>query len=139
MSNEIENKPDILTNDTRQQLKDLSKSMLRLHKTLLEAEKADYESLNGRIPNVNTYFQLVLDHPQFAWLRKFSSLIALIDEAVSLRRPATETESRGLLNEARILLNFQDLDEDFNDKFQAALQENSDAVLNYNDAVNLLK
>jgi hypothetical protein len=43
------------------------------------------------------------------------------------------------LNEAKILLDFQDADEDFNDKFQAALQNNPDAVLGHNDALGALK
>ena len=112
--------------------------MLRLHKTLLDAAKLEYEAKNGRIVNVNIYFQLVIDDPHFAWLRKISSLIALIDEAVSIRRPATEEEAKGLKNEAQLLLNFQDLDEAFNEKFQNALQTNKDAVLGYNDTLKNL-
>jgi len=65
-----------------------------------------------------------------------SALIALIDEAVSARRPASETEAQGLFNEAKLLLSFQDADADFNDKFQTALQKNADAVMSYNDAIN---
>lgn len=135
MSTEIENQNDNLTNETRATLKDLSKAMLRLHKTLLDASKLEYETKNGKIESVNQYFQLVIDDAHFAWLRKISSLIALIDEAVSVRRPATETEAQGLFNEAKVLLNFQDADENFNSKFQTALQKNTDAVLNYNDAL----
>ncbi len=135
MNTEFENGQDKLNDSTRDNLKSLSKAMLRLHKTLLDAAKLDYEAKNGRITSVNLYFQLVIDDPHFAWLRKISSLIALIDEAVSVRRPATEDEARGLRNEAQILLNFQDGDENFNEKFQNALQTNSDAVLNYNDAL----
>ncbi len=135
MSIEFENGHDKLTDETRASLKNLSKAMLRLHKTLLDASKIEYETKNGKIESVNQYFQLVIDDAHFAWLRKISSLIALIDEAVSVRRPATETEAQGLFNEAKVLLNFQDSDEDFNTKFQTALQKNSDAVLNYNDAL----
>jgi len=135
MSTEFENGHDKLTDETRASLKDLSKAMLRLHKTLLDASKLEYEAKNGKIESVNQYFQLVIDDTHFAWLRKISSLIALIDEAVSVRRPATESEAQGLFNEAKVLLNFQDSDEDFNTKFQTALQKNSDAVLNYNDAL----
>ena len=138
MTTEFENGQDKLNDDTRAHLKNLSKAMLRLHKTLLDAAKLDYEAKNGRIANVNLYFQLVIDDPHFAWLRKISSLIALIDEAVSIRRPATETEALALQNEAQLLLNFQDLDEAFNEKFQNALQTNSDAVLNYNDALQFV-
>jgi hypothetical protein len=136
MSTETENGHDKLIDETRATLKDLSKAMLRLHKTLLDASKVEYETKNGKIESVNQYFQLVIDDAHFAWLRKISSLIALIDEAVSVRRPATETEAQGLFNEAKVLLNFQDADENFNTKFQTALQKNKDAVLNYNDALS---
>ncbi len=133
-----ENVTDKLTDETRTNLKDLSKAMLRLHKTLLDAAKVDYETANGKIASIGQYFQLVVDDPYFAWLRKISSLIALIDEAVSVRRPATEPEALALKNEAKIILNFEDADEKFNDKFQIALQKNSDAVLGHNDALKFV-
>lgn len=139
MNTETENGHDKLTDETRAKLKDLSKAMLRMHKTLLDAAKVDYEAKNGAIQSVNQYFQLVIDDPHFAWLRKISSLVALIDEAVSVRRPATETEAKGLFNEANLLMNFQDGDENFNEKFQNALQNNQDAVLGYNDALKNLE
>jgi len=138
MNTEFENGHDKLNDETRSSLKDLSKAMLRLHKILLDAAKLDYEAKNGAITNANQYFQLVIDDPHFAWLRKISSLIALIDEAVSVRRPATETEAKGLENEAKVLLNFQDSDENFNEKFQIALQTNQEAVLGYNEALKYL-
>jgi len=139
MNTETENGHDKLTDETRAKLKDLSKAMLRMHKTLLDAAKLDYEAKNGAITNVNQYFQLVIDDPHFAWLRKISSLVALIDEAVSIRRPATESEAKGLFNETNLLLNFQDADENFNEKFQNALQNNQDAVLGYNDVLKHLE
>jgi hypothetical protein len=126
---------DKLSDETRANLKNLSQAMLRLHKILLDAAKVDYETKNGAISSIGQYFQLVVDDAHFAWLRKLSSLVALVDEAVSVRRPATETEAKALQNEAKIILNFQDADEDFNDNFQTALQNNSDAVLGHNDAL----
>ena len=138
MNTEQENEHDTLTDETRQKLKSLSKSLLSLHKILLEAAKADYEKQNGAINGANHYLQLVIDDPHFSWLRKFSSLIALIDEAVSIRRPATQDAAQDLLDEAQKLLNFEDADEEFNDKFQTALQKNSDAVLSHNDALKLV-
>ena len=138
MKTESDNTNDKLTVETRQKLKDLSRVMLRLHKTLLEAEKTKYETANGKIAGTGIYLQLVLDNAQFSWLRKMSALIALIDEAVTVRRPASEPQAIELLNETRILLNFEDTDEDFNDRFQEALQNNSDAVLNHNDVLSFL-
>lgn len=128
-----------LKDETRGKLKDLSKAFLRLHKTLLDGAKADYEAKNGKINGANQYLQLVIDDPHFSWLRKMSSLIALIDEATSVRRPATETDAQALLAEAKTLLEFQDADESFNDKFQTALQTTPDASVTHNDALGLLK
>ena len=128
-----------LHDETRQNLKGLSKSLLQLHKILLEGAKSDYEAENGAISGANQYLQLVLDDPHFSWLRKFSSLVALIDEATSPRRPATENDAQALLGEAKKLLNFEDADEDYNDKFQTALQNNSDAVVNHNNALKFVK
>jgi hypothetical protein len=138
MTKESENGQNILASETRAGLKDLSKAFLRLHKTLLDQSKIEYEAKNGRIASVNQYFQLVVDDAHFAWLRKMSALIALIDEAVSIRRPATEEAAQALFGEAKILLLFEDADEDFNNKFQTALQNNSDAVLNYNDTLKFV-
>lgn len=137
MSSEINN--ETISAETRQQLKDLSKSFLRLHKILLEAEKAEYERINGAIGSPNRYLALVLDDPHFAWLRRMSSLIALIDEAASIRRPASEIAASALLSEAKNLLTFNGEDEYFNDKFQIALQRSSDASLTHNDTLILLK
>lgn len=129
----------IITDETRRNLKDLSKSFLRLHKILLESEKAEYEKTNGRIGSPNQYLQLVLDDPQFAWLRRMSSLIALIDEACSIRRPATEDAAEALVVETEKLLTFAGDDESFNDKFHIALQRNTDASVTLNYTLNILK
>ena len=79
-----------MSDESRGRLKSLSGVMLRLHKLLLDDAKATYEAINGPIASVQVYFQLVIDDAHFAWLRKLSSLISLIDEAASVRRPATE-------------------------------------------------
>ena len=134
MTQELENGHESLSDGTRRNLKDLSRALLRLHKTLLDAAKAEYEAKNGAIGSPNHYLQLVLGDAHFAWLRKISALVALIDEAASVRRPASEPEARALIADARALLNFEADDEDFNDKFQTALQTNPHAVLNHNDA-----
>jgi hypothetical protein len=139
MSSEFDDVREHLTGETRAGLKNLSKALLRLHKTLLDAAKLEYEAKNGAIASVSEYFQLVLDDAHFAWLRKISALVALVDEAVSVRREASEPDARALLAETRALLNFEDEDKDFNDKFQIALQKNPDAVLSYNEALGFVE
>ncbi len=131
----MENDNNQITDETRAKLKNASQSMLRLHKTLLDAAKVDYEAKNGAINGANQYLQLVLDDPHFAWLRKLSSMIALADEATSRLRPAVESDAQVLLGTLKNLLLFRDGDEDFNDQFQTALQNNADAVLIHNNAL----
>lgn len=139
MSNEPLRDFELLSSETRARLKDLSQALLWLHKILLNAAKTDYEIRNGRIESVGHFFQLVLEDQHFAWLRKISRLIALIDEATSIRRPATELQAKDLLTQVEILLNFEDPDEEFNRKLQTELLKNRDAVIGHNTALSLLK
>lgn len=124
-----------LTEETRARLKGLSKSLLRLHKTLLDDERAEYERVNGKVNSISEVFRLVLDDPHFAWLRKMSSMIALIDEFLASKTPTKETDGQAFIEEARVMLNFELSDDSFDDKFQNALQRNPNAVINHNDAL----
>src|SRR5215203_3421907 len=72
-----------MTDTERQLLIDLRKSLLHLHKTLLEWERAAYERIHGRTSPGNLLTALMND-PQFAWLRPLSELIARIDESLAI-------------------------------------------------------
>lgn len=128
-----------LTEETRARLKGLSKSLLRLHKTLLDDERAEYEKANGKINSISEVFRLVLDDPHFAWLRKMSSMIAMIDEFLASKTPVNETDGQAFIEEARVMLNFELADDAFDEKFQNALQRNPNAVINHNDALKHVK
>ena len=53
---------------TSAELHQLSKALLRLHKSLLDGERAAYERIHGPIPSNGAFLQLVLGDPAFAWL-----------------------------------------------------------------------
>src|SRR6266704_224007 len=55
----------------REKLITLRLALLRLHKTLLEMERRDYEREHGHV-NTGELFRLVVDHAQFAWLHNIS-------------------------------------------------------------------
>ncbi len=133
---EFENK---LTEETRANLKKLSKSLLRLHKTLLDAERRQYELVNGRVQSTGEMLRLVLDDAHFAWLRILSGQIVLIDEFLASKQPTIETDGKSLIEQTARLLNFKDENGSFGNKFQAALQNDSNIVINYNEALNLVK
>ena len=59
---------------------DLRHAVLDLHKALMDAQRIAYERIHGRISTSGEFLGLVLEHPEFAWLRALSSLIARLDE-----------------------------------------------------------
>ena len=128
-----------LTEETQAKLKNLSKSLLRLHKTLLDAERRQYELVNGRVQSTGEMLRLVLDDAHFAWLRILSGQIVLIDEFLASKQPTIETDGKSLIEQTARLLKFEDSNENFGDKFQAALQNDSNSVISYNEALNFVK
>jgi len=75
-------------------LKELRDRLLRLHRTLLDAERAAYERAYGPVRSNNEWLQLVLRHEHFDWLRTFSGLIVRIDTWIATSdAPASEGDA----------------------------------------------
>ncbi len=66
----------------REKLLSLRLALLRLHKTLLNMERREYEREHGHV-NTGELFRLVIDHAQFAWLHNISEFVVRIDETTS--------------------------------------------------------
>jgi len=109
---------------------------LHLHKTLLEMERADFERNVGRLTS-GELLQLVINHPQFAWLRQISALVVQMDEMLAAEEPATLSDVQGLLAQASLLLT-SSTDEVFTEKYQAALQREPAAVVAHSEVTKLL-
>jgi hypothetical protein len=133
---EFENK---LTEETQAKLKNISKSLLRLHKTLLDTERKRYELVNGKVQSTGEMLRLVLDDAHFAWLRILSGQIVLIDEFLASKQTTIEMDGISLIEQTARLLNFEDENENFGNKFQAALQNDSNSVISYNETLNFVK
>lgn len=136
MSNEHDPLPDPLKDATRARLDQVSRAMLILHKSLLDDERIIYEAENGSV-SPNEMFRLALGHPQFTWLSKMLSLIAQLDEAASVRRPATEAKAQELLTEVRVMLRMRHEDQIFVERLQAALIRSTDATEKHNEALQI--
>jgi hypothetical protein len=126
-----------LPESTLKQLRDLRRSLLHLHKMLLDMERADFERDFGRL-NSGELLQLVINHAQFAWLRLISALIVQIDEMLSAEEPATSNDVQNLLAQARLLFT-SPADEAFREKYQAALQREPAVVMAHSEVANLLR
>lgn len=122
---------------TLQRLRDLRRGLLRLHKTLLDTERAAYEQLEGRISS-GELLQLVISHEQFAWLHAISELIVKIDETLDADEPATIGDAKSLFMQIQALLRPAETGSEFAQKYFAALQREPDAVLAHREVKRLL-
>ncbi len=110
-----------------QSLKESRLKLLRLHKLLVDIERENFENLNGKISS-GYYLNLLVNDSNFEWLRKFSTLIAEIDEMFDLDDGYTINRIDKYLSQMRDLLDAETTDKDFNKKFKNILQVNSEVA-----------
>ncbi len=132
---------DRVTDTTRDNLKVLRQGLLRLHKTLLDLERRDYERARGRISNSYEFLQLVLKDPWFDWLHRLSELIVQIDETLDTHdteKPATEDDAKALIERSKTLLAPAETGSEFQKNYFLALQQSPDVVLLHSELMRLL-
>lgn len=118
-------------------LKNARNLLLKLHKTLLDHERAIYEGING--PQTPAQFlNILIDDPDFAWLRKFSMLIVEIDEMFAQKDGYSEEIVELHTAKLRSLIAMEDEDETFRAKYQAGLQQDLDAAAHQGELKELL-
>src|SRR5919108_6111091 len=83
-------------------LRELRQRLLRLHKTLLDWERAGYERIHGR-QSSNDLLTALLNDPQFAWLRPISQLIVRIDELLEEKTPPMRNDVEAIVAQVRTL------------------------------------
>src|SRR5579862_2837793 len=86
-----------LPESLRHQLDAAHRSLLGIHKALLDHERARYERAHGRVESAGAYLQLVINDPYFAWLGPLTQVIVAIDEFASSRKPRVAAEGEALL------------------------------------------
>jgi len=130
--------PTEISEVTSQLLRDLRRSLLRLHKTLLDQETAAYEQAHGSVTR-GELLQLVISHEQFAWLHTISELIVRIDELLSSKEPVLDADAQELMAEAEGLLTPSETGSNFQRTYFDALQSEPDAVLAHREVMQLFK
>ena len=134
----MEKEPDAPAPRTTAELHQLSKALLRLHKALLDGERLAYEERHGPIASNGQFLQLVLGHPDFAWLRQLSRLMAELDDLSGRTDPSTPRAISDVLATLRTLLTAVKEDEAFGGRYYDALQRDADVVLAHGTVSNLL-
>jgi hypothetical protein len=121
----------------RERLTNLRNGLLRLHKQLLDSERAAYERDVQRITSTGQYLQLVIGDPWFAYLHELSQFIVLIDETLAGDEPFTAADVDRLTVQARMLISPDEnaADHGFARKYFEAMQRDPDIVLAHRDAL----
>lgn len=108
----------------RQRLEMARLALLRIHKLLLDVERARYEKDHGRVPNNASFLQLAAYDPFFDWLRPMLQLVLLIDERTSDKAaPMGSAEAGGLFARARTMLTADAVGDAFQRRYAQALQQ----------------
>ncbi len=118
-----------------QNIQNLIKLLLALHKRLLDLERKQYEDKNGPILNNNDYFNIVIGHNDFKWLRSLSEIISIIDEEGE-QTEINENKIKDLLTAVlKMLMPNQIKDSEmgevteFSQRYGQALAKSSDLVI----------
>jgi hypothetical protein len=111
--------------------------LLALHKSLVDFERSIHEGTHGKVTS-GQFLNLLLEDPQFAWLRLFSTLIVDIDEMFA-QKDGFEAEAVEVhLLKLRTIISFEEDDDEFNAKYRSALQQDPDAAGRHGELRRLL-
>src|SRR3984893_7475284 len=108
-------------NPAREQLAAMRLPLLRLHKTLLDMERREYERVHGKV-NTGELFRLVIDHEQFAWLHNISEFVVRLDESLAGEVPVTADDTRSAIMLARKMFAPSEAGDGFQKRYFNAIQ-----------------
>jgi hypothetical protein len=120
----------------REKLIGLRLALLKVHKTLLDMERRDYERANGKV-TVGELFRLVIDHQQFAWLHNISEFVVRLDETLAGEEPVTAEYVHTAVSLARKMFTPSEAGDAFQKKYYDAIQHDPAVVLDHAELARL--
>ena len=120
----------------REKLIALRLALLRVHKTLLEMERRDYERANGKV-TVGELFRLVIDHQQFGWLHNISEFVVRLDETLAGENPVTPEDVRTAISLASKMFAPSESGDAFQKKYYDAIQLDPAVVIDHAELARL--
>jgi hypothetical protein len=130
------NQGDSRDTPARQKLVSLREALLRLHKTLLDMERRDYEKIHGGV-TTGELFRLVVDNSQFSWLHNISEFVVRIDETLAGEAPVTPEDTRLSVSLARKLFAPTESGDGFQKKYYDAIQKDPAVVMEHAELARL--
>ena len=133
----IETSESLMSAESRERLRGVSRALLRLHKALLDDERAQFERVRGRIESSGEFLQLVLHDEWFSYLRPLSALVVQIDELLDAKE-ATNEEAGALIAQARAMLKPSETGNEFERRYYAAIQRDPDVIFAQREVLRIL-
>ena len=130
------NQGDSRDTPARQNLVALREALLRLHKTLLDMERREYEREHGAV-TAGELFRLVVDDPQFSWLHNISEFVVRIDEGLASQAGVTDNDSHVAISLARKIFAPSESGDGFQKKYFDAIQRDPSVVMEHAELVRL--
>lgn len=112
----------------RAALREISRTLLPLHRALIEASRAEYAATVAPVTGPNHLLQLLGEDPFFAWLKPITALIVDIDEMVRVDFEPADALAIG----ARVQRLFgTEVDEAFALRYVPILQRDVDVAIGH--------
>ena len=110
------------SNTYTDQINMLFRHLLRVHKSLLDFQKLVTEAMDQKIYSPYDTLTMALNHPEFAWLRKISGVMAAMDEATSDKKnPPDEKTLNDFVRRLNEIFSETTPDVDFKTRFNVAV------------------
>ncbi|MBK9165642.1 MAG: hypothetical protein IPM21_17370 [Acidobacteria bacterium] len=116
-----------------EKLKAARQVLLRLHKSLIDREKEFAEGIHGPI-TPNMFLGMLLNDPDFQWLRRFSTAIVEVDELFAAKDGISDEVVDEHLGRLKAVVEMES-DEYFAAKYQSALQQSSEIAGHHSEFI----
>ena len=124
--------------EQRDILKALTASFMRIHKMLLELQMSELERIQGAEIKPATRLGLLLNDPNFAWLRNLSQLMAIADDIYFQKEEILPDQMERVKSATEDLLVKQSKP-DFTERYNQSAQKLTALMLEHAQLINILK
>ena len=110
-------------------LEELRNALLEVHRAILQAQRLRYERDHGRVESRGELLQLVVRHPEFAWIRALSALIAQLDEWSQSQAQGRDEEIAATVRALKTLIQPDGTNEEFTSRYWPMLEITPEALV----------
>ena len=108
--------------DRKHDLRSLTHALRRLHQTLVDVARRDYEKEWGAVAP-GELLQLLTKHPGFEWLRVLSQLMVSIDELIDQDNVENQEMHTVYTQTRTLILNPDSVSSPFSERYRDVLQK----------------